>query len=133
MHNVRLGMTVVAGLVVALLSGCDLMQKLFPPVPEPTSPPVQVEVILQEWAIVPAQITVQSGSVRFVVHNAGTMAHGFEIEGTVDGRRFEEEIEPFPAGQTRQLEVELAPGRYETYCPVPGHKEQGMVGELIVE
>jgi uncharacterized cupredoxin-like copper-binding protein len=92
-----------------------------------------VEVTLTEWQILPVQIAVKAGRARFVVHNAGTTVHGFEIEGMIDGRKFEEEIEPFPAGQTRTLEVELAPGRYEIYCQVPGHRELGMEGELIVE
>lgn len=118
-----------------VLSGCDLLREVISP-PAPTPPPSQVqqvEVTLTEWQILPVQIAVKAGRVRFVVHNAGTTVHGFEIEGVIDGRKFEEEIEPFPAGQTRTLEVELTPSRYEIYCQVPGHRELGMEGELIVE
>ena len=31
------------------------------------------------------------------------------------------------------ITVELAEGDYELYCPVDGHKDQGMEGELVVE
>jgi len=93
----------------------------------------EVTVELTEWALNPNTIRVKAGTIRFVVRNRGTITHGFEIEGEVDGKEFEREIKPFPAGQTRSLIVELPPGEYEIYCQVPGHREQGMEGTLIVE
>ena len=36
-------------------------------------------------------------------------------------------------GTTRNGVVNAPPGTYEYYCNVPGHKEAGMVGTLIVE
>jgi len=89
----------------------------------------EVTVELTEWALNPNTIRVKAGTIRFVVRNRGTITHGFEI----DGKEFEKKIEPFPAGQTRSLIVELPPGEYEIYCQVPGHKEKGMEGTLIVE
>jgi uncharacterized cupredoxin-like copper-binding protein len=83
--------------------------------------------VLKEWQIIPARLTVKAGRVRFVVKNQGTVDHGFEVEGP----GLEEEIDPFPPGRTRTLELDLAPGTYEVYCQVPGHKELGMKGELI--
>jgi uncharacterized cupredoxin-like copper-binding protein len=36
-------------------------------------------------------------------------------------------------GQTNQLEfTPTAAGTYEFWCTVPGHKEAGMIGKLIV-
>jgi uncharacterized cupredoxin-like copper-binding protein len=29
--------------------------------------------------------------------------------------------------------INAAPGEYEYYCAVPGHKQAGMVGKLIVK
>ena len=104
-----------------LLGGCK------PPVKKPSIQEIRVD--LMEWALEPDMITAKAGTIRFVVRNRGTIIHGFEIEG----KKFEREIEPFPAGQTRSLLVELPPGEYEIYCQVPGHKEQGMEGTLIVE
>jgi uncharacterized cupredoxin-like copper-binding protein len=30
------------------------------------------------------------------------------------------------------VSVKLKPGKYEFYCPVPGHKAKGMEGTLVV-
>ncbi len=104
-----------------VLSGCDLFQ------PAPTVQ--EISVVLRDFQIVPARMTIKAGTVRFVVKNQGTIAHGFEI----DGQGLEEEIEPFAPGRTQTLELELTPGTYEVYCQVPGHKELGMTGELVVK
>lgn len=108
-----------------VLSGCDLFPKS-----QPAPPTVQeISVILKDYQIIPAHLTIQAGTVRFVVRNEGAMDHGFEVEG----QGIEEEIDPFPPGRIRTLELELVPGTYEIYCQVPGHKELGMKGELIVK
>ena len=40
-----------------------------------------------------------------------------------------------PAGQTvtATIPADAAPGEYEFYCNVPGHKPAGMVGTLVVQ
>ncbi len=120
----------LAGLAGAVLvvNGCDL----FKGGPYQPSEIQEIRVILKEWEIVPKRILAKAGRVRFTVRNDGSMAHGFEIEGEIAGEHFEEEIEPFEAGKTKTLELDLAAGDYEVYCQVPGHKELGMVGELSV-
>jgi hypothetical protein len=68
---------VVAVLAVIVLSGCDLFKGQ-----QPSGPAVQeVSVVLKEWQIIPARLTVKTGKVRFVVKNEGTVDHGFEVEG----------------------------------------------------
>ncbi|MFN4218477.1 MAG: cupredoxin domain-containing protein [Candidatus Bipolaricaulia bacterium] len=115
--------SVLAALAV-VLSGCDLFKGQ-----PPYAPAVQeISVVLKDGQIIPARMTIKAGTVRFVVRNQGTIDHGFEVEG----QGIEEEIDPFPPGRTQTLELELAPGTYEVYCQVPGHKELGMKGELIV-
>ncbi|GBC76224.1 Iron uptake system component EfeO [bacterium HR07] len=117
--------SVLAAVAVVVLSGCDLFKGQ-----QPYAPTVQeISVVLKDGQIIPARMTIKAGKVRFVVKNQGTIDHGFEVEGG----GIEEEIDPFPPGQTRSLELELAPGTYEVYCQVPGHKELGMKGELIVK
>jgi uncharacterized cupredoxin-like copper-binding protein len=114
----------VLAVLAVVLSGCDLFKG------QPYKPAVQeISIVLKEWQIIPARLTIKAGKVRFVVKNQGTVDHGFEIEGA----DVEEEIDPFPAGRTQTLELELAPGTYEIYCQVPGHKELGMRSELIVK
>ena len=87
-------------------------------------------VRLSEWKVELASRTVPAGAVTFAVTNAGTIPHGFEIEG----RGVEKEIELIQAGQSATLTVTLRPGRYEVYCPVGGdsHKNLGMVARLVV-
>ncbi|MCL6642289.1 MAG: cupredoxin domain-containing protein [Candidatus Bipolaricaulota bacterium] len=115
----------VMALTVLVLSGCDLFRGQ-----QPSEPTVQeISIVLKEWQIIPARVTIKAGKVRFVVKNQGTVDHGFEVEGA----DLEEEIDPFPPGRTRTLELDLAPGTYEIYCQVPGHEELGMKGELIVK
>lgn len=120
----------IVGLVgtTFLVSGCDLFKGAAPPL---TSSVQEMQITLKEWQIIPTTISVKTGEVRFIVTNAGTMSHGFEVEG--QDVKFDEELDPFPAGQTRTLEVELPPGHYEAYCQVPGHKALGMKAELTAE
>jgi uncharacterized cupredoxin-like copper-binding protein len=63
--------------------------------------------------------------------NDGQTAHSLEIED-VNGedKEIEGEISP---GQSGTLKVNLPPGKYEFYCPVDGHKELGMTGDITVK
>ena len=36
------------------------------------------------------------------------------------------------AGESGTLTVDLEPGEYEFYCPIDGHREQGMEGKIVV-
>ena len=57
------------------------------------------------------------------------MPHGIAIEGNgvdSDGPT----VSP---GGTSSVTVTLKKGSYEYYCPVPGHKQAGMVGTLTVQ
>jgi uncharacterized cupredoxin-like copper-binding protein len=37
------------------------------------------------------------------------------------------------AGEEGEATINAAPGTYEFYCNVPGHREAGMVGTLTVQ
>lgn len=91
--------------------------------------PVMVSLAeLTEFAIdMPASLP--AGPTTFEVTNDGTIEHNFEIEGEGIEEVFETNLQP---GETRTMEVDLAPGTYKVYCPVEGHEEQGMVTELTV-
>lgn len=124
MPDIRL---ILAAAAVALLVAVLVL------VPQLAQPRVQeIRVNLEEWSLGFQRLHVRTGKLAFVVSNTGTVEHGFEIEGELEGEEVEWEIEPFAPGLTKTLEVELPPGEYEVYCPVPGHKEKGMVAKLIV-
>lgn len=92
------------------------------------------DVDLEEWTLGFKELTVPANEqMTFVVRNSGTIAHGFEIEGEIDGEEREWEVEPFQPGQTKTVTVTLPPGEYEAYCPVSGHEAEGMVGVVIAQ
>src|SRR4029453_17947131 len=63
--------------------------------------------------------------VKFWLPNPRPTAHNFSIDAlnvSVD----------LPPGETKEIVVNAPAGEYEYYCNVPGHKQAGMVGKLIV-
>ena len=89
-------------------------------------------VRLDEYVIVAEPATVAAGEVTFRVTNAGAMPHELMVIrtslapdqlptnelGAVDEDQVDVAgaIEAFPAGQTRELTLELAPGSYVLIC-----------------
>jgi hypothetical protein len=98
--------------------------------PGHAGPPASVAVALSEWTIRLSQPTVPAGPVTFAVTNGGSIPHAFEVEG----HGTERETAVIQPGATASLELTLAPGRYELYCPVGGdsHKKLGMETHLMV-
>jgi len=75
----------------------------------------------------PITMTVAAGTTINLV-NSGASLHDF----TVDALGLAVEL---PAGETVQAQIpaDAAPGEYEFYCSVPGHKQAGMVGTLVIQ
>jgi uncharacterized cupredoxin-like copper-binding protein len=95
------------------------------PVPEDAS---TTEVGLIEYEIM-MPTSLSAGSQAFRVTNNGTMGHNFEVEGQGIEEAFETDLS---AGETQTMQLDLAPGTYEVYCPVGNHREQGMEIQLTV-
>jgi plastocyanin len=57
-------------------------------------------------------------------HNVHIEGNGVSMDVKPDG--------PVAAGQTFTGTVNLQPGRYDVWCPVGNHRDQGMVGTLTV-
>jgi uncharacterized cupredoxin-like copper-binding protein len=120
-------------LAVAPRSGSDYARQI-----EVLSTPVGAEralerivnVELSEWKISLANADVSPGAVTLQVHNGGTIAHVFEIEGAGIERR----TRPIAPDSTIALTVNLEPKTYEIYCPLASgmHKKMGMVAKLAV-
>ena len=73
--------------------------------------------------------SAKAGKVTINLTNDGATPHAIEIED-VNGKDVESKtIQP---GQNTKLSANLKPGKYEFYCPVDSHKQQGMKGELTV-
>jgi plastocyanin len=95
-----------------------------------SSDPVPVAAKLSEWKVELSEPTVAAGAVTFTVTNAGSIPHGFEVEG----HGIEQQTALLQPGSSATLTLTLAPGTYEVYCPVgeDSHKKLGMETHLQV-
>ena len=97
------------------------------------------EIALGEWAVTPEAPALKPGRVTFVIHNRGTMPHGFEIElegessGSGSGDLFKAESSLLQPGESTRMTLELTrTGIYKIECLVDGHDDMGMEGPLEV-
>jgi uncharacterized cupredoxin-like copper-binding protein len=86
------------------------------------------EVGLTEYQIA-MPTSLSAGSQTFRVTNNGTTEHNFEVEGQGIEEAFETDLSP---GETQTMQLNLAPGTYEVYCPVGNHRDQGMEMQLTM-
>lgn len=90
-----------------------------------------VAIAETEYKLAPASVTVKPGTVTFDVSNVGSTVHNLEVESPSGDQEIEGDLEP---GGSGKLTVDLTqPGTYEMYCPVDGHKDLGMSGEITVK
>ena len=75
----------------------------------------------------PKEATVPPGAVTIHYVNEGAQLHTLLIDG-IAGLR----LEVAARGDTDSGNVNLEPGRYAFFCDVPGHREVGMEGTLVV-
>ena len=104
-----------------------------------------VSVLLVEWKLLPAQITVRAGRVTFVVRNDGTMDHEFLVLhsdrhhhslSVKEGRALETgrvgEIPLIPKGTTKRMTLKVPRGKYVLLCNMLGHYQAGQYASLRV-
>ena len=88
--------------------------------------PLTVQVTLTEMAVDPATIEVAAGQELIVeVTNEGTMAHDLKLGGS-DGTAM---LEP---GDSETVSLGSFEADAQAWCTVPGHKEAGMVTDIVV-
>jgi plastocyanin len=76
-----------------------------------------------------SSLSAKAGKVTFKFDNkSSSVPHAFEVEGN----GVEEETDTV-TGENAEVTVDLKPGKYEYYCPVGDHKQQGMKGTLTVK
>jgi plastocyanin len=87
----------------------------------------KVDVTSYDIYFDPKEVTIPANTdVKFILPNKGVTLHNFSI----DELGIDVDIKP---GATEEIVINAPAGTYEYYCNVPGHKEAGMVGTLIVE
>jgi uncharacterized cupredoxin-like copper-binding protein len=79
----------------------------------------------------PRKLTAKAGTVTLVMSNPKTTGkqHGIAVEGN----GIDKNGPIVGAGSTSKVTVNLKPGKYTFYCPVPGHRQGGMQGTLTVQ
>jgi uncharacterized cupredoxin-like copper-binding protein len=84
-----------------------------------------------EYKIDPSDPSAKAGEVTFKVTNDGQITHSLEVEGPAGDEELSKDLAP---GANGTLTVDLSqPGKYEFYCPIDGHRAQGMEGEITVK
>lgn len=140
--------TVAAACLVAAIGGTVVAARLRPGHTSADAGTV-VAVTERNFEIAaPAQIG--AGDVRLRVENRGPDRHeivvvrrsdGRELPIREDGLTLDEDalepttvgiLEPGEPGSIRDLDVRLAPGRYELFCNMSGHYLGGMHTEMVV-
>ena len=119
------------GLLAAAVIGCGGSDATPTPEPTPSPAPEAAALIIEasEFKFEPSELTISSaGSTTFTLVNKGVVEHDFTID----------ELDAFqiavPIGRTSEGTLtDPAPGTYEFYCTVPGHKAAGMFGTLVIE
>jgi uncharacterized cupredoxin-like copper-binding protein len=91
------------------------------------APPPVPTVEMVDLAFVPAELTIPADTdVTIALPNTGAATHDFTIDDLgihVVAR----------SAETATVTINAPPRRYEFYCSIPGHKQGGMVGTLIVQ
>jgi uncharacterized cupredoxin-like copper-binding protein len=118
---------------------------------DPKKPARTIKVIMREdgkkMAFDPARITVRKGEqIRFVLENDGTDDHEFVLATAVENRKHAELMKKFPdmehddpnakrlaVGEHGEILWKFTKaGTFEFACLIPGHREAGMLGKVIV-
>ena len=106
--------------------------------------PVEVEgrtlrVRLDEYRIVPQNLTVTEGRLRIVATNVGRLTHNLEVV-----KQDEDDLEERPVeidgtrtaqpNESAAVTIERLPaGEYRMICSIGNHDDLGQYGRLIVE
>jgi len=91
-----------------------------------------IQISEKEFSLNPSTITVpKPGTYEFDVTNDGSVTHAFNVERSGGGDEAETgDIDP---GSHKTVKFTFsAGGSYEMYCPVDGHRSEGMEGTIMV-
>ena len=110
-----------------------------------------IRVVLSEWVVKPASVSIPAGKINFEVLNQGTTEHELVVlktdlplnalKLTSDGTEVDEEASGPKEGDTEEIKVgdtksemlSLGSGHYVLICNLPGHYQQGMAASFEVK
>jgi uncharacterized cupredoxin-like copper-binding protein len=132
MPRLRLAPLVAVAAVVPLLAACGSSGGDGGNAsPSPPASGQTVTISETEFKLDPSAIPVDAtGTVTIHVVNDGQVVHALEVEGNGLEEQKTADIQP---GQSVDITVDLAKkGTYKMYCPIDGHRAQGMEGTITV-
>ena len=89
----------------------------------------KIVLTARDFEFDPSTVTIDApGTYTFELKNEGGTIHALEIEGN----GAEEETPEIGPGEEAEVTIDLSAGEYELYCPVDGHRAQGMEGTITV-
>ena len=119
---------------------------------DPKKPARTIKVVMREdgkkMAFEPARITVRKGEqIRFVLENDGTDDHEFVLATAAENRKHAELMKKYPdmehddpnakrlaVGEHGEILWKFTKaGTFEFACLIPGHREAGMLGKVVVK
>jgi plastocyanin len=112
---------------LALALGALVATEMNSPVAAQSAP---VAVGLGAMVFEPAELSTTAGAITFNLTNTDTRRHNMVID--VAGVPVESEVLSGGAAGVFDVTIDQA-GEYEFYCNLGNHREQGMVGKLMVQ
>ena len=115
---------------------------------DPKQPSRTIEVLLSEMEFTPARIEVKRGEqIHFVLRNTGTEDHEFLLATKAENLKHAKLMKKFPHMEHDEPNgARLAPkktaellwkftkaGTFEYACLIPGHRDFGMLGHVVVK
>jgi plastocyanin len=93
--------------------------------------PLRITVTAKEYEFSPAEINAAVGQkVVITLKNEGTLKHNLVVRLATD--TFDTKL--IDQGESDTIEfVAATPGEFVYYCSVPGHRDRGMMGTLVVQ
>lgn len=76
-----------------------------------------------------SSLSAKAGTVTITMSNPSQIPHGVAITGNGVNKIGS----TVGNGGTSTVSIKLKPGKYTFYCPVPGHRQAGMQGTLVVK
>jgi plastocyanin len=98
------------------------------PAPAASGETVHLSAVPGKLAFNTKKLTAKAGTVTLSMANPSSFGHGIAVEGN----GVDKSGQVVQHGGTSTVTVKLKPGTYTFYCPVPGHRQAGMVGTLTV-
>jgi plastocyanin len=75
------------------------------------------------------ELKIGPGKVRIEMVNTGAIAHTFVLEGVPGGKK----LSTTSGGAKDSGAYDVQPGTFTYFCDIPGHRQGGMEGKLIVD